>query len=181
MRESTHHRNPSPPKVQFACNWYGNYGHNGLNGQFYGRFVDWVDTMDAITPCGQQTIILLIRRLCVRPNTRGLGLQDGGLKTPPCLSRTGGSDTLRLRPAKTAGFSFVCNECVTGSPTLQDSIILPIRNSWKNRAVYLSRRRVGLTRGWVALCSQKIFSYRFYRIFPPDCALWNTIEKLLYF
>ena len=52
--------------VQFACNWYGNYGHNGHYGQFYGRIVDCVDTMDAITLCGQQTVILLIRLLQVR-------------------------------------------------------------------------------------------------------------------
>jgi len=36
-----------------ACEWYGNYGHNGHNGQFYGRIVDYVDTMVAIAPCGQ--------------------------------------------------------------------------------------------------------------------------------
>ena len=23
-----------------ACKWYGNYVHNGLDGQFYGRIVD---------------------------------------------------------------------------------------------------------------------------------------------
>ena len=38
-------------------NWLGSFRVIGMGNK---------DTMDAITPCGQQTLILLFRRLCVR-------------------------------------------------------------------------------------------------------------------
>ena len=69
--------------VQFACKWYGNYGHNGQYGQSYGRIVDRVDTMDAITLCGQGTVILLIRLLQVRvlPGVLTIPIFDGNTPT----------------------------------------------------------------------------------------------------
>jgi len=50
-------------KQQAFCVLHGNNGHNG---QFCTQIVDQVDIMDAITPCGQQTVILYIRLLQVR-------------------------------------------------------------------------------------------------------------------
>ena len=52
--------------VQFACNSYGNYAHNGRYRHFSALTVNKIDTIDVISPCRQQTVQLLIRRLCVR-------------------------------------------------------------------------------------------------------------------
>ena len=39
-------------RVQFVCKNSGFYGNNGLNGRFFGLFLDKIDNMDAKIRCG---------------------------------------------------------------------------------------------------------------------------------
>ena len=40
-------------RVQFVCNWSGNYGLDGHCGRFFRLFVDYIDTKDTIIRYGQ--------------------------------------------------------------------------------------------------------------------------------